>query len=77
MFHMHSEFEGGILFPEYDRGQWTPFWNTAPKTEKIEVDGKLVEYEITDYVRVDDAERSELAEVLKAIKGVNQAFSDR
>ncbi len=72
--HMRTEFEGGILFPEYDESEWTPFWKTDPKTEKNEVDGEMVEYEIVDYVRAADTDSSELAEALEVIKGVNEAF---
>ncbi len=77
MFHMRTEFEGGILFPEYDAGAWVPIWHTDPDTEKNEVDGEIVAYQVIDSVRASEADSSDLAPVVEAIIAVNEAFTHR
>lgn len=73
-FHMRTSFEGGIMFPSHSEDEWTPIYKSKPKTEKNKVDGKDVELQVVEYVRVNEKDDKELAPVMEAIKKVNRVF---
>ena len=75
MIRMRANFDGGILFPEYDEKEWTPIYKSKPKVETNQVDGKDLEVQLFEYVRAKDAKDPALAPVLESIQKVNRAFA--
>ena len=73
--HLRRDFEGGILFPEFSLKDWKPVVTGETKTEKNEVDGEPLDYQIIDYMRVDDVAGS--AALLESVLAVNEAFQKR
>ena len=44
--HLRRSFEGGILFPEISEKEWKPLVVGDTKTEKNEVDGEPLDYQM-------------------------------
>ena len=44
--HLRRSFEGGILFPEFSELEWKPLVLGETKTEKNEVDGEPLDYQL-------------------------------
>jgi len=72
--HLRQDFEGGINFPKYEETEWTAVNAADSKTETNKVDGKPLEFQIVDYVRVANAFSSTLAPHIEALAAVNAAF---
>lgn len=76
LIHMRTDFEGGILFPEYDEKDWKPIYKSKPKIVTNKVDGKDLEIQIIEYVRAEKADDEDLAPIIQSVRQVNHAFGD-
>ena len=72
--HLRKSFDGGILFPEISEKEWCAYATGETKTEKNEVDGQPLDYQIIAYTRVGETLDPS---VLDSVVAVNEAFDKR